>query len=217
MRNIEIRIVDKQMLCQFIELYPHLSHLDLAVAVMKQLKQGVGEIFREKWEAESKRNEQAIVNSLSHKARGRRSISIFHDEETAQQVKQTILYVVERSRDETGDAVRFGTDTYSLTDFLVAIYFALVEQGRAVGVMQDVTKRYYEFLKESCRLDGLTSYRAFTNRFKLVRNLGKEFHQLTDEDFIHAKCIEGCMPPGKYPYWKEMVETAEVLLTNSPK
>ena len=212
MKTNENHLIDRNALRQLREQHPELSELELAQILLAELKDELDCIAAEQREQIPVEGHPHPAATMSHQARGRRSRPLFHDEESALRVKKAIRQILHQHRNKQSDAIRIGTESYPTTDFLTAVYFALVEQGVAVGVVNDVAKRYYEFLHGVCLLDGLTSYRAFANRFKLVRHLGKEFHQLADEDFAKAEQMGCGMPAIRFPYWKAMVEAAEAVL-----
>lgn len=212
MKPNEINLIDRTALHRLCDQYPDLSRLQLAQMLIGQLEECLDCLEAERCRQPSARPTPTDPAPMPHKARGRRATALFSDEETVLRVKLAIRQILRQHRKEPTDAVCIGTESYPTTDFLTAIYYALVERGEAAGVLNDVTKGYYDFLKEVCLLDGLASYRAFANRFRLVRNLGKEFHRLTKDDFRKTKRIETCMPPDKFPLWKEMVQCAMAAL-----
>lgn len=212
MKPNEINLIDRTALHRLCNQYPNLSRLQLAQMLIGQLEECLDCLEAERCRQSSARPTPTDPAPMPHKARGRRATALFSDEETALRVKLAIRQILRQHRKEPADAVCIGTESYPTTDFLTAIYYALVERGEAAGVLNDVTKGYYDFLKEVCLLDGLASYRAYANRFRLVRNLGKEFHRLTQADVEKRKEIDGCMTPRQFAYWQEMVKSAVRLL-----
>ena len=131
-----------------------------------------------------------------------------HRQKVAALIKE--LYTVYYDKQQKVFIVAGGS--YNLTDFLLAIYYVLVERKVTISVIgNNVNNQYYKFLTEECQLEGLASQKTFLEHLNRLVKTGKNFFQLTNE-VIKMNAATGGYTEAEYERMKTMTATVKQLL-----
>lgn len=139
---------------------------------------------------------------------------IFNSDEKRQAVAQWIHETYTAYYDNKRSALVIENSSYNLTDFLLAIYYVLVEQGHTISVINNpINKQYYKFLTEDCRLKGcLKSDKTFQNHLSKLIATGKDFYLLTEDIVDECTKYRG-FTLKEYERMKNMTATVSRLLS----
>ena len=98
--------------------------------------------------------------------------------------------------------------SFNQTDFLISIYFSLVQLKLATSALENVTTQYYAFLKDVCNIELVNIQRTYDSRFAKLRADANDFHNLNDATIAKFE-NSGGFSKEEFPLWQQMVAIAE--------
>ena len=148
--------------------------------------------------------------------RGPQSALIFNSDEKRQTMAKWIHQIYFTYFDKKRKVLVIENCSYNLTDFLLAIYYVLVEQEHVISVINNkINSQYYKFLTEDCQLgDCLSDEKTFSNHLKKLISTGKDFYQLTTE-IVKKNSATGGYTQKEYETMTAMTATIKKLLPKS--
>lgn len=163
-------------------------------------------------EVEEEPTEELMQESTKKLRPGPAVTQIFTDVNNRQKIAAWIQDVCTAHYDNKLKTLIVSESSYNLTDFLLAIYYVLVERKLTISVIgNNINNQYYKFLTEDCRIEGLASQKTFLTHLNKLVKTGKDFYQLTD-DIITKNTSTGGYTKEEYKSMKTMAAAVKQLL-----
>lgn len=189
--------------------YHFIRTMELLMGVKKQMENQP----EQPADMEKKSAEVVTKEPKKRAKRGPQSALIFNSDEKRKAVAEWIHKMYTAYYDQDRSVLVIENSSYDLTDFLLAIYYVLVEQGHVISVINNkINSQYYKFLTEDCQLGGcLREEKTFSNHLKKLISTGKDFYQLTNE-IVEKNSATGGYTRKEYETMKTTTATIKRVL-----
>ena len=209
------KLINEQELKRFRLDNPTMDDLEVIATLTIQLTQQLRQMEKQRCLTTAK----GIVADEPKKSakRGPQIARIFNsDQKKRQAVAEWIHKMYTAYYDQDRSVLVIENSSYDLTDFLLAIYYVLVEQGHVISVINNkINSQYYKFLTEDCQLGGrLSVEKVFSIHLKKLISTGKDFYQLTTE-IVKKNSATGGYTQKEYETMTAMTATIKKLLPKS--